>query len=188
MATNDMAVAIAAKSDQLNADDLMSGPVTVTITGARVDASSDQPVVLELEGMEGRPYKPGKSMSRVLVAAWGANSGQYVGGRLTLYRDPNVKFGGILVGGIRISHMSGLERPLHVPLTQTRGRKAVFTVQPLPDVPVASSGASLVSDEAILAATDKDALRGMYRVATGEQQALIMARVEVLDAEAAVDQ
>lgn len=133
MTTNDMAVAVEARSDQTNADDLLSGPITVTISAAKVQGGQEQPVTLELAERPGKPYKPGKSMSRVLVAAWGPDSSRYVGCRLTLYRDPAVKFGGILTGGIRISHMSGLSEPLHVPLTQTRGRKAMFTVQPLKD-------------------------------------------------------
>ena len=68
MATNDMAVAVAAKSDQLNADEIMGAPITVTITGAKVDSSQEQPVSLDIEGWPGKPYKPGRSMSRVLVA------------------------------------------------------------------------------------------------------------------------
>ena len=182
MATNDMAVAVAAKSDQLNADEIMGAPVTVTITGAKVDSSQEQPVSLELEGWSGKPYKPGRSMSRVLVAAWGADSSKYVGQRLTLYRDPDVRFGGIMVGGIRISHMSGLSSALHVPLTVTRGRKAVFTVQPLPDTPTRPVAAPGVEDAEIESA-GVDGLRALWGDATPQQQSRIRKRVTELQAE-----
>jgi pyruvate carboxylase len=35
------------------------------------------------------------------------------------------------VGGIRISHLSHIEKPITVALTVTRGKKAPFVVQPL---------------------------------------------------------
>lgn len=182
MATNDMAVAVAAKSDQLNADEIMGAPITVTITGAKVDSSQEQPVSLELEGWSGKPYKPGRSMSRVLVAAWGADSSKYVGQRLTLYRDPDVRFGGIMVGGIRISHMSGLSSALHVPLTVTRGRKAVFTVQPLPDTPTRPVAAPSGVDDATIESADVDGLRALWGHATSAQQQRIRERVTELQA------
>ena len=71
-------------------------------------------------------------MRRVLVAAWGPDASQYVGRRVTLFRDPSVTYGGIQVGGIRISHLSGLETPLSIALTVTRQKRAPYKVQPLP--------------------------------------------------------
>lgn len=131
----DITETLAPKSDQLNADDLIGGPRTVTITGvSRGDA--DQPVNLATaEFGDGRPFKPCKSMRRVLVSAWGSDASAYVGRRLTLYRDDKVQFAGQDVGGIRISHMSHLEKRMRIALTATRGRRAPFTVDPLPDQP-----------------------------------------------------
>ncbi|RKT33633.1 hypothetical protein DEU34_2236 [Microbacterium sp. AG1240] len=126
----DLSETIAPKSDQLNADDLLSGPRTVTIVEVRA-GSAEQPVELHLQGLDGRPYKPGKSMRRVLVAAWGGDGNMYAGRSMTLYTDPSVKFGGSEVGGIRISHLTHLSKPLSVNLTVTRGRRAPFVVQPL---------------------------------------------------------
>ena len=74
-------------------------------------------------------------MRRVIVAAWGGKTSAYVGQRITLYCDPSVEFGGAAVGGSRISHMSGIDKPLKVPLLIKKGRSAIFTVQPLPDAP-----------------------------------------------------
>lgn len=132
MESEDMAPAIEPKSDQLNADDLIGGPITVTITGAKVSPNeAQQKCTINFEGDNGRPYKPGKSMSRVMVAAWGKKSAQYVGKSMTLYCDPNVQFGGAKVGGIRISHMSHIENDMNIALTVTRGKKAPFHVKRL---------------------------------------------------------
>jgi hypothetical protein len=67
----------------------------------------------------------------VMVHVWGAEAKQYTGRSMTLYCDPNVQFGGIKVGGIRISHMSHIDAPQTMALTSTRARRAAFTVQPL---------------------------------------------------------
>lgn len=130
----DMSKSIEPKSDQINADDLVAGPVTVTIASVS-QGNAEQPVNVELEQYPGRPFRPSKSMRRVLVAAWGKNASAYVGHSLTLYRDPTVKFAGEEVGGIRISHMSGIEKPMEVALTVTRGKRQRFTVKPLEVAP-----------------------------------------------------
>ncbi|AUX81997.1 hypothetical protein SEA_FRANKIE_71 [Mycobacterium phage Frankie] len=129
--TFDMTEYIAPRSDQINAEDLLTGPRIVTITGVR-RGSAEQPVELITDefGPE-RPYRPSKTMRRVLVAAWGPDGNAYVGRRLTIYRDPEITFGRDKVGGIRISHMSDIPSRLTVALTVTRGRRSPFVVEPL---------------------------------------------------------
>ena len=128
----DMSAFIAAKSDQLNADDLMDSPKTITITKVTAQAdSADQPVSVHYAGGEGRPFKPCKTCRRIMVAVWGKDASKYVGRSMTLYRDPDVQFGGMKVGGIRISHMSHIEADKTVALLVTRGRKAPFKIEPL---------------------------------------------------------
>lgn len=128
---NDMAAAIKPKSDQLNADDLISGPKTITIRAVKVHATPEQPVWVYFEGDDNKPWKPCKSMMRLMVKVWGASSAGYVGKSCTLFLDPTVKWGGAQVGGIRISHMSHLDRELTVALTVTKGNKKPYTVKPL---------------------------------------------------------
>jgi len=131
----DMSESIVPRSDQLNAEDLLTGPRTVTITNV-VRGNTEQPVnIVTAEFGSGRPYKPSKSMRRILVSAWGADSSAYVGRRLTIYRDPDITFGRDKVGGIRISHLSHIDRRHEVALTVTRGKRSVFAVDPLPDDP-----------------------------------------------------
>lgn len=122
---------IVPKSDQLNADDLIGTTKTVKVSEVRRGESADQPVSIHYEGEEGRPYKPCKSMRRVLIHAWGDNGREWVGRRMTLYQDPEVKFGGVKVGGIRISHLSNIDKTLNISLTQTRGKRSPYTVEPL---------------------------------------------------------
>jgi len=119
------------KSDQLNADQLVGGPMTVTITEVRVTASDDQPVIIHYQGENGRPYKPCKTMRKVLIFAWGEDGRQWAGRSMTLYNDPSVRFGNAEVGGIRISHMTDIEQPVRVSLAATKGKKALHTIEPL---------------------------------------------------------
>lgn len=131
----DLSKSIEPRSDQINADDFIVGPQTVTITGVSA-GTAEQPVNVELAEYPGRPFKPSKGMRRVLVAAWGKDSSAYVGQSLTLYRDPEVTFGRDKVGGIRISHMTGIDGPLEVALTRAFGKRLPFVVQPLVIDPV----------------------------------------------------
>jgi hypothetical protein len=119
------------KSDQLNADSLIGGK-TLTIKVTQVSlVLGEQPVIINYENDNGRPYKPGKSMRRVLVHCWGADGNNFVGRSMTLYCDEKVTFGGMAVGGIRISHMSNIDKPITMALTTTRSKRAPFTVKPL---------------------------------------------------------
>lgn len=145
----DMSQFIVAKSDQLNADDLMDAPRTITISKvtAQPDAA-EQPVSIHYEGGEGRPWKPCKTMRRILVGVWGKDASKYAGRSLTLYRDPTVAFGGLQVGGIRISHMSHIDSEKTVALMVTRGRKAPFKILPLQTEPGRTPAATSGDDPA----------------------------------------
>lgn len=142
--TIDMAQFIAPKSDQLNADDLIAGPRTITITRVTGnEGNAEQPVNVFFDGDDGKPFRPCKSMRRVMVHAWGADASKYAGRSMTLYRDPKVQFGGMAVGGIRISHMSHIDREMMMSLTATRAKRTPYKVMPLASTPppaAASSG------------------------------------------------
>ncbi len=127
----DMSQVIVPKSDQLNSDDLISGPRTVKITGVSIKGGAEQPIAISFENDDGKPYKPCKSMCRVMVTAWGADSKKYTGRSMTLYREPTVKWAGMEVGGIRISHMSDIAEAMTMALTATRGSRKPFTVKPI---------------------------------------------------------
>lgn len=127
----DLGLTIAPKSDQLNADDLIGVSRTISITKVSLCSEADQPIAINFEGDNGKPYKPCKSMRRVLVNVWGRDGNSYVGRSMTLYRDDKVTYGGVAVGGIRISHMSHLDKEMTMALTATRANRKPFTVKPL---------------------------------------------------------
>ena len=126
----DMRGVIVPKSDQINADDLISGPLTITIREVHIRGGQEQPVSIYFDGSE-KAFRPCKSMSRVLVAAWGPDAKAYVGRSLTVYRDPEVKWAGMAVGGIRISHMSHIDGKMTMALTATKGQRKPHVVMPL---------------------------------------------------------
>ncbi len=125
---DEVRASIVPKSDQLNADDLLLGPITVTITKVR-KGDREQPIVVEVEGHQ--PYKPCKTMRRILIAVFSDDPKHWVGQQMTLYCDPDVMFGGVKVGGIRISHLSGLDTPRAFALTKSRGKRKEVTVRPI---------------------------------------------------------
>ena len=127
----DLSKTIEPKSDQLNADDLIGGPRIIKVTSVSLCGEPDQPIAIGFAGDNGKPYKPCKSMRRLLVEIWGKDGSQYAGRSLELYRDNTVKFGGAQVGGIRINRMSHLDRPAQVPLTVTRAVRKLYRVDPL---------------------------------------------------------
>jgi hypothetical protein len=169
---------IVPKSDQLNADDLVAGPITTTITKVR-SGDREQPIVIEIDGH--RPYKPCKTMRRVLIATFGNDAKDWIGQRMTLFCDPEVMWGGVKVGGIRISHLSSLDQPRTFLLTVARGKRAEVTIYPLPTLSeeesqlVESSKRDIAAAETIddlnqygkiiakLSKPVQDALRGEYK-------------------------
>ena len=159
----DMTESLAPKSDQLDAVDLLGGPRTFTIEKVS-KGNPEQPFNFHLEGFP-RVWRPGKSMRRVIVAAWGGKTSAYVGQSVTLYCDEAVEFGGAAVGGTRISHMTGIDKPLKVPLLIKKGRSAIFTVQPLKEAPKPAQPATPARDwrkEADNLAGRTDELRALY--------------------------
>ncbi len=127
---NDMSAVIVPKSDQINAEDFLAGPGVFTINDVSINPGTEQPVSIKLDG-ERRVWRPCKSMSRVLVSAWGPDARQYLGRSVRLFCDPNVTWGGMKVGGIRISHLSHIERDMVIALTATKGKKVMATIKPL---------------------------------------------------------
>lgn len=125
---------IVPKSDQLNAEQLLGGPITVTVTGV-TRGNDDQPVIISYEGDNGRPYKPCKTCRKVLIFAWGDDGREWIGKSMTLYNNPDVKFGGVKVGGIRISHLSDIQADIAISLTATKGKKEQAIIKRLAQQP-----------------------------------------------------
>lgn len=127
----DLSKTIEPKSDQLNADDLVAGARTITITKITENGNDQQPISIHFEGDNGRPYKPNKGMRRLLVQLWGADASLFIGRKITLYRDAKTKWAGVEVGGIKVSHVSHIDEPTDVLVTLSRGVRRPVKIMPI---------------------------------------------------------
>jgi len=122
--------AIEPKSDQLNVDDFIAVPA-VTVTIKAIDFVSDGKGLrtrITVEEFD-RYYMPSKGMTRVITSAWGDDEQKWIGEKLVLYRDPSVNYKGETIGGIRISHMTGLDAERkEFDITQNRGSRKKHVV------------------------------------------------------------
>lgn len=149
-------------SDQLDAVDLLGGARVFTIQKVS-KGSSEQPVNVQLAEFP-RPWRPGKSMRRVLAACWGADASQWVGRRVELYCDETVRFGGEAVGGTRISALSDIDKVRKIPLLVSRGKTATYTIKPLKDAPAPKPARDYLAEVSL--ATDVDELRVLWKSAS----------------------
>lgn len=161
------------RSDQINADDFVGSPRTFTIAGVR-QGTAEQKYDIMLAEVEGRVWRPPPTVVRILIEVWGDESDDWIGKRVTLYRDPNVMVHGSVVGGIRISHMSNLPdgKALKVKVTAKRGKRELITVQPLVEQPTPTEP----SAEQVAACKDPQQLRAWWKVSGPERKAQIEAR------------
>lgn len=157
-----MNITIEKKTDQLNYEDFLHG-VTRLVQIEEVErGNKEQQYDIAIVG-DKRYWRPAVTVLKLLVEAWGDDATAWVGRYALLYGDPTVKFGNDVVGGIRVSHLSHLEKTLVANLTETRGRRRKHTVEPL-------------TTEGI-----KAGLRDEYRTADPERRKAIEAEVATLD-------
>lgn len=165
---SDLSSTVVQKTDQLNAENLLAGPTTVRISKVTAGTTEEQPVFLHYEGGDGKPYKPCKTMRKMLVMAWGKDGRKWAGNSMTLYCDPAVKFGGVALGGIRISHVTGIDREMRAMLAVTKGKKAEFVLRPIAAQDAAVQSTSAIDHgKEITEAQSIDALRAAFAAAWG---------------------
>lgn len=111
----DISAALVAKSDQLNASDLTGSPIVATIKAVR-KGDATKPVIIDLEGMDGRPWKPSKGMLRVIAHAWKNESDVWIGRHVKLANNPDVIYAGEKVGGVEVVAMSHIDGPFTIPV------------------------------------------------------------------------
>jgi len=133
----DIAPLCEAKSDQLNADDLV-GPQVFTvarITRGKAQKKGEQPMWVHLVEFARGPWKPCKGMLRVLGEAFGRDPSQWPAGlRVELFRaTEHVQWAGEPTGGIRICGLSHIQGDFVALVTEGRGRKAHYPIRRLPD-------------------------------------------------------
>lgn len=170
----DITAALAAKSAQLNAIDLVGGPQTVTVVGVEPGPSKEQPcnIITDVYGPE-RPFRPSATVLRVIANAWRIEGAEnpnrtdhWVGRRMTLWRDPDVMWAGKKIGGIRVSAVSHIAQDANLVVPLSKNTWGATTVQPLaaPAPPADTSGRDWLA-ELEQAGTDIDALRALGNAA-----------------------
>ena len=161
----DISAALAPKSDQLDATDLIGSPPRVfTITDVHENGSEladQQPVNVRLAEFP-RVWRPSKGMLRVLADNWGKTTLEWVGRKVMLYGDPEVYFGKEKRGGTRISHLSHITASKKTLVNPRGGRGAYWVVEPL-------------TSDVIIAA-----LRAEWQAANPDRRAQIEAEVAKL--------
>ena len=132
----DVSKALEAKSDQLNATDILGAEPVIRIRHVDVKGS-EQPIWVFFDGDNNRPWKPSKGMLRILAAAWGRDSDAWIGKHVQLIFESTVMYAGKEVGGIRIKALSDIpaagincaltisktkREPYHVPLLKVQSK------------------------------------------------------------------
>lgn len=123
----DISKALVAKSDQLNASDLSGAPIVATIEAVR-QGDANKPVIVDLLGMKGRPWKPSKGMLRVIAHAWGVESDAWVGRLVKLVNNPEVIYAGEKVGGVEVIAMSHIAADFTIPVRISQKKVKQHTV------------------------------------------------------------
>lgn len=127
---NDMSSTIVAKSDQINAADLTGNPRTITVRDVKIKPGDDQPVSIMIEG-DAKAFRPCKGVRRLLVAMWGPDASKYIGQSMTLFNDPKVTWAGKEEGGIRVSHMTGIDKEVTFSMRVSRAATKPYKIAPL---------------------------------------------------------
>lgn len=200
---NDFTAALAPKSDQINAQDLLGGDMTITITGVKVTPGTEQPVSISFKE-SGKVWRPCKTTGRILMAAWGADTSIYAGRQVQLYLDPEVKWGGLKVGGIRIRKISHIAEDLRIVLAESKQVRKPVTVKRLvaKQTQPAKQAVEYTVETALARATAKskegtDAFRAWYNTDDGKDcratgaltpEAMLKLRTAATNADAAKEE
>jgi hypothetical protein len=127
---NDFAETLVAKSDQINAADLVGSTMIIKITKVVVNKNEAQKVSISFEGSD-KFFRPCLGMRRLMAEIWGADPRVFIGRSMMLFRDPDVPYGKTMPGGVRISNMSHMDKPKTVVVPIRRGQVKEYTVMPL---------------------------------------------------------
>ena len=124
----DVTFALEAKSDQLNAVDIMAAERVIRIRDVQVK-KGEQPVWVFFDGDNKRPWKPSKGMLRILAGAWGQESKNWIGKHAQIYYEPSVIYAGKPIGGIRIRALTNIDpKGLNFSLAINRSKREPYPV------------------------------------------------------------
>jgi len=176
----DITEALAPASDQLDAVELVN-PRTFTIAPGSKLGKRDGKTVAEIRFVDfDRVWRPSKGMLDVLAACWGTKAEAWVGHQVTVYNDPDVMYGKDKVGGVRISHLSHIDKARIVTIRGAgAGRKKPWPVQPIAETAATKPPTSAQ----IASCATPDELMALWDASTKDDdtRALIKARKAELD-------
>lgn len=140
-----MKITVETRSDQLNAQDFLSGPKTFTVEAVKPGTGPNGLYDVVLQG-ETRLWRPPKTVIDVMNALWGDEDTDWMGKRVALYCEESVSFGKSEVGGIRVCGASGITEPKKFRVREKKmGNPKIYTIQPLPDAPTAPTDPAMIS-------------------------------------------
>lgn len=186
--TLDVTKMCAAKSDQINAIDLISGPRIAKITDVKIFTETDQPIHVVLDGDSKRPWKCSKTSVRALAALYSSDASKWIGKHIEIYCDETVLWGGQQVGGVRQSRAEGITAPKRLTLTKSRQKKETVVINPLsaddikahyaeleckPDATPQEINRDALRTEMESVADDKEAKAKWWRGLTDEEKAVV---------------
>jgi hypothetical protein len=127
----DISMAMQAKSDQLNAVDIMGCEPVITIREVKVNLNAQaQKVWVYYHGDNNRPWKPSVGMTRFLAANWGTESDNWIGKSVKIFMEPTVIYAGKEVGGVHIRAMSDInERGFRGTLVINKQKRVPFHIE-----------------------------------------------------------
>ena len=159
-----------AKSDQVDADDLIGGiTLDVTIKAVQRGPSNEQPLQLVLEETE-KFYRPSKTYRRALIGCFSDEPANWIGKRLRLVRNPETMFGGVKVGGIEVSHAS-IEAPVVLMLAAKRGKKTAVRIDVMPAATKQAQKAAVAAVAAPNTIQSQDFTAAINSIASAESMA-----------------
>ncbi|WP_296249620.1 hypothetical protein [uncultured Stenotrophomonas sp.] len=131
--------------EHITSDLLAAGPETYTITDVtEVTLEGKKRHAVHLAEIDGKTWVPALTIIKSLVELWGPSISVWKGQRVTLYRDPDVRMGKQVVGGIRVSQISGIDGKQTVTVKGPMSRPVTYTFEP---VPAASQSVAMISRE-----------------------------------------
>lgn len=138
------------KTDQFNYEHFLAGPQTFTVTkiGSKKDQGK-QRLLVYMEGHEGTPFIPCLGMIKCLSSpdGWGERLSNWIGKRITLFGDSKVVYGGKELGGVRVSHISGIESDYVTKITERRGVRIDYLIKKLEDSAASTAAANYPADQ-----------------------------------------
>jgi hypothetical protein len=125
----DITESMKAKSDQLNAMDIMGSPLIIKVREVDYNSQREQPVWIYFDGDNGKPYKPSKGMIRVIGGAWGKLTEEWIGKYAKLFYEASVTWAGKEIGGIWVKEFSDIPvRGLNFSLAINRTKRIPFPI------------------------------------------------------------